>query len=159
MNDDVRIGKNVRLLREARGLSQAALAERMRNAGWKWSQPTVAAIEKGERSLKFAEAINLFSMPVLDVDDLTKLLDVPHIDMWWAATGNVVHRAEELRQAATVYRLSQDQLSEITQRLVDAGLTVPEPDDEGMQLLAEPGDLVVRTHLDRYFDNPAGHDA
>lgn len=158
MNDDVRIGKNVRRLREARGLSQAALAERMRQAGWKWSQPTVAAIEKGERSLKFAEAMNLFSLPVLDVDDVTQLLTVPHVDMWWAATGNVVRRAEQLRDAATIYRLAQDQLAQITAGLTEAGFDVPEPEDEGMQLLRESGTEVVRAHLARQFDETPDSD-
>jgi hypothetical protein len=40
-------------------MSQAALASRVTEMGVKWSQPTVAAIEKGERSLKWSEGVLL----------------------------------------------------------------------------------------------------
>lgn len=56
-NADLRIGANVNMLRG--DMSQAALASAMREMGWKWTQPTVAAIEKGERPLKLAEAVQL----------------------------------------------------------------------------------------------------
>lgn len=43
-------------------MSQSALASAMRGRGWKWSQPTVAAIEKGERALKVAEVEDLVAI-------------------------------------------------------------------------------------------------
>lgn len=132
---DARIGENVRRLREAKGLSQAALAERMREAGWKWSQPTVAAIEKGDRSLKFAEAVHLCSMPIFDVTDASELLRVPHIDLWWAAAGGMERSAVELSRAAHGYAQAQHRLRQITADLETAGLEVPEPEDSSMLLL------------------------
>lgn len=56
-SSDETIGKNV--LR-ARGMTtQTDVAERMRKLGYKWSQSTVWAVEKGERALKLAEAQDL----------------------------------------------------------------------------------------------------
>lgn len=54
---DQHIGENVAALR--RDQSQKAVADAMRKRGHKWSQATVWAIEKGERSLKMAEAVDL----------------------------------------------------------------------------------------------------
>jgi len=133
MNDDARIGENVRRLREAQGFSQAHMAEQMREGGWKWSQPTVAAIEKGERSLKFAEAMRLFVL--LGVDNASELFRVPHIDLWWGASGGMSRSAEDLSRAAHRYMYAQHRLARITADLVEAGLEVPEPDEAEMQLL------------------------
>ncbi|MBP3977846.1 helix-turn-helix domain-containing protein [Microbacterium sp. BLY] len=54
---DKELGENVRRFRG--DMSQKALAERMNELGARWSQPTVAAIERGERSLKFTEVTML----------------------------------------------------------------------------------------------------
>lgn len=47
----------------------------MRAEGWKWSQPTVAAVEKGERGLKLAEAETLVA--ILGLERVEELLDRP----------------------------------------------------------------------------------
>lgn len=57
MSVDHDIGRNVARLRA--GLSQQSLADKMRERGWKWSQATVWAVEKGDRPLRFAEAVDL----------------------------------------------------------------------------------------------------
>lgn len=54
---DKELGENVRRFRG--DMSQKALAERMTEMSVRWSQPTVAAIERGERSLKLTEAVAL----------------------------------------------------------------------------------------------------
>lgn len=62
---DKELGENVRRFRG--GMSQKALAELMTEMGVRWSQPTVAAIERGERALKLTEAVTLadvLRMPV-----------------------------------------------------------------------------------------------
>lgn len=54
---DELIGKN---LAELRGeISQADIAKAMRERGYKWSQATVWAVERGERPLRLAEADDL----------------------------------------------------------------------------------------------------
>ena len=54
---DAQIGANLGLLR--RGKSQKEVADDMRERGWKWSQATVWSVEKGERPLRLAEAVDL----------------------------------------------------------------------------------------------------
>jgi transcriptional regulator with XRE-family HTH domain len=54
MVTDEQIGRNLSALRG--DMSQKDLADRMRRRGFKWSQATVWAIEKGERPLRVTEA-------------------------------------------------------------------------------------------------------
>jgi transcriptional regulator with XRE-family HTH domain len=51
---DELIGRNLARMRG--DMSQKELAARMKERGWKWSQATVWAIEKGERPLRLAES-------------------------------------------------------------------------------------------------------
>lgn len=53
------IGRAVREFRMAKGLGQTDLAMAMKTRGIKWSQPTVVAVEKGERPLRHSEALAL----------------------------------------------------------------------------------------------------
>lgn len=65
-SSDESIGNAVRI---ARGeMSQTELANRMREYGHKWVQQTVVAVEKGNRSLRLAEAF-----------DLVKILQLPNM--------------------------------------------------------------------------------
>lgn len=56
-------------------MSQQALADRMRERGWKWSQATVWAVEKGERPLRLAEAMDLAQ--ILGMSDLRQFGSTP----------------------------------------------------------------------------------
>jgi transcriptional regulator with XRE-family HTH domain len=65
MSIDERIGQNLAITRG--DMSQKDLADRMRARGFKWSQATVWAIERGERPLRLAEAeevAHLLSRPL-----------------------------------------------------------------------------------------------
>lgn len=53
------VGRQVQAARVLSNLSQAELARQMRSRGHKWSQPTLTAIEAGERSLKWEEGCEL----------------------------------------------------------------------------------------------------
>ncbi|MCH8611786.1 helix-turn-helix transcriptional regulator [Arsenicicoccus dermatophilus] len=72
MNDDEtrdqRIGANVQRLRE--GMTQAALADSMRERGHKWSQATVWSVEKGDRPVRLTEAQDLAAILNVLVDDI-----------------------------------------------------------------------------------------
>lgn len=57
---DKQIGSNVARFRRDR--SQQEIAGEMRQRGWKWSQATVWAVEKGERPLRLAESVDLASI-------------------------------------------------------------------------------------------------
>jgi hypothetical protein len=67
-NLDTQIGQNVVRLRGA--TSQKEIANQMRDRGWKWSQATVWSVEKGERSLRLAEAGDLATILRCWVSDL-----------------------------------------------------------------------------------------
>ncbi|MDP5226640.1 MULTISPECIES: hypothetical protein [Arthrobacter] len=66
--DDKQIGKNLATLRGER--SQQDVASQMRALGYKWSQATVWAVEKGERPLKVVEAVALAGLFSKTLDDL-----------------------------------------------------------------------------------------
>lgn len=55
--EDVQIGENV--IRARGEVTQTALAHMMRDRGHKWTQNTVWLVEKGERSLKLREAVDV----------------------------------------------------------------------------------------------------
>ena len=67
---DELIGRNLARLRQ--GMSQTDLAKRMRDKGHKWTQPTVVAIEKGERPLRMSEAIDASNALGADLEDLVE---------------------------------------------------------------------------------------
>ena len=68
-NREQLIGENVQRLRSALPMTQAELANRMKQVGYKWSQATVWSVEKGERPLRLSEA-----------EELGKILDVATSD-------------------------------------------------------------------------------
>ena len=67
-------GTNLRAARERRGLSQAALAERMKGRGFAFHTMTVNRIEQGERPPRLVEAVALAEIVN---SDLSRLLRVP----------------------------------------------------------------------------------
>lgn len=56
-------------------MSQQHLADRMRELGWRWVQPTVWSIEAGRRPLRLAEAADLADVLGVEVD---AFLTVPY---------------------------------------------------------------------------------
>lgn len=76
ITEDGLFGQRVARLRGA--TSQKALADAMRERGWKWSQMTVYLIERGERSLKLKEApdlANLLGVQVMDLFEDPEILN------------------------------------------------------------------------------------
>lgn len=67
---DQRIGAAVRAVRGE--MSQQDLAEKMRAAGWKWTQATVWSVESGKRPLRLAEARTLAELLRTDLSRLLK---------------------------------------------------------------------------------------
>lgn len=85
---DTHIGKNLAAHRGVR--SQTELARAMRNRGWKWSQSTVWAIEKGDRPIKLAEAVDLADELRVRIGDLVQQPEKA------AATHEVTYYAREV---------------------------------------------------------------
>lgn len=66
---DAQIGAYIAELRTGARMTQAELATKMRAHGWKWSQQSCWAIEKGRQTLRLQEAL-----------DLAHILGV---EVWW----------------------------------------------------------------------------
>lgn len=88
----------------------------MRTRGWKWSQATVWAVEKGERPLRLAEAEDLVSIlrqesplgadAVLLRDDIVTLVVLAHgrvLDAYDAIAEAVLHLRKEQEELARLY--------------------------------------------------------
>lgn len=79
MTRDEQIGKNVQRLRG--DMTQQALADLMRERGFRWSQATVWSVEKGERPLRVSEGealtdaldIGYFNLTGTDIDTSLRL--------------------------------------------------------------------------------------
>jgi transcriptional regulator with XRE-family HTH domain len=79
MTTDEQIGRN--LVRLRGGMSQKDLADRMRTHGFKWSQATVWAIEKGERPLRLTESLALGKIFGIDGHALTSTRFDRHLEI------------------------------------------------------------------------------
>lgn len=64
---DVLVGQALGALRGDR--AQSAIADEMRQRGWKWSQATVWSVEKGERPLRLLEAGDLADILGVQIED------------------------------------------------------------------------------------------
>ncbi len=64
------IGATISLLRDA--MPQQAVADAMRDKGYKWTQSTVWAVEKGERRLLLSEAADLAAVLGVSLEMLLK---------------------------------------------------------------------------------------
>jgi len=65
---DEAIGQNLTRFRGER--TQQDIADAMRSLGYKWSQATVWAVEKGERPMRLTEAIDVAGILGVDVSDM-----------------------------------------------------------------------------------------
>ncbi len=104
-------------------MSQAALAAAMKERGWKWSQPTVAAIEKGERSLKLAEAVDL--LDVLGLEDLESLILRPLHEVGSIMLTRMVKAKAELKAATDAFWSAQLGLVDIADAMNVEGEDFP----------------------------------
>lgn len=141
VQSDRAIGQN---LQELRGdMSQAALAAAMKERGWKWSQPTVAAIEKGERSLKLAEAADL--LEVLQLEDLESLILRPLSEVGSIAITRMVKANVELQEAVKAFWHAQFGLVDIADAINVEGAEHPAGVDFWTELITlDPVEVVER---------------
>lgn len=72
---DSQVGRNVQRYR-SNVFSQTELAKLMRDRGWKWTQPTVVAVENGERPLKIGEVMDIAELLNRHVTDLLANSDI-----------------------------------------------------------------------------------
>lgn len=104
---DEEIGRNVVRLRGT--ITQKDLAERMRERGWKWSQATVWAVEKGDRPLRLAEAEDLSD--ILGVPSWQALSGTDVQSRFWSAFREVESLGRSLVVAIDLYLEAQSELA------------------------------------------------
>lgn len=125
---DDNLAANLRLRREAAGLSQEELAERMTERGFGFSQATVWKIEQGKRPVKLSEAVALGD--ALGMLRWASLLDHPDQGKH-AAQLEARHRAaaagyRAVQEATRAYLWDQAQLASAIYDATKAGVTVHE---------------------------------
>lgn len=141
-----RIGAAVRAVRGE--MSQNDLAEKMRAAGWKWTQATVWSVESGKRPLRLAEARTLAEILKTDLarllkDDTRSLAPTVSLEK---ATERFIRSFDELQSARSSF---EDARSTLDQRLGHARAVYqhtkyPDPDLSSAIIRAE-SELELKT--------------
>lgn len=117
---DEQIGRNLMHLRGDR--PQTEIAEAMRERGYKWSQATVWAVEKGERPLRLTEADDL-SRILTGVHDADRFLLASVATGLRSAYGRVSDAHRHFEKAAEAYLAALDSLAEMADVLSKADVT------------------------------------
>ncbi|WP_125778115.1 helix-turn-helix domain-containing protein [Antribacter gilvus] len=73
---DTYVGKNIARFRGAE--SQQTIADRMRRRGWRWSQATMWAVERGDRPVRLVEAVDLAEILRVSLHDLLSRPSMAH---------------------------------------------------------------------------------
>ena len=115
----------------------------MKARGWKWSQPTVVAIEKGERPLKVSELRQLAE--ILKLDSIADLIAESPADRGLMALSALEAADKNLRTAATDWWKAQDRFRRVLHRLARDGDPLPGSEAERTAWLARtPAQTVDR---------------
>lgn len=118
---DKQIGENVAAFRD--DMSQKALADAMRDAGYKWSQSTVWAVEQGTRPLKLAEASVLAKILDTSVDFLLSPTQIRGLLQAGEHTARELKDAEEhLDQAVDDYIEKWARVRNMSREILDESL-------------------------------------
>ncbi|OBB35260.1 helix-turn-helix domain-containing protein [Mycolicibacterium fortuitum] len=128
---DAHFATNMTRLREAAGLSQAEMVQKLREQGWKNVHPTtISRIEKGERPVRLSEAARIAK--VLE-QDLYRMMTQPrragieeevdkHVEKVVGEYNKIVEGAYWLTLYRKLLRSDLGKLSEIAEREGDARL-------------------------------------
>jgi transcriptional regulator with XRE-family HTH domain len=145
--DDQRIGESIARLRANRRMSQADLADRMRDHGFKWSQATVWSIEKGDRPLRLTEG-----------DALTFVLGVESVDMLLPRGGSAastIEAAQRVHDAAINFQEARVDLIEAARSAEQVLLASGREDELGpaSKALEELAVRIFIEHVDKVSDD------
>ncbi len=150
---DRNIAANVRAYREAAGISQEELAQRMTDCGFGFSQATIWKIESGQRPVRASELIALTD--ALGVSLATSLTREPEATKYTiqlkqtSAAASAAYHA--VKEAAAAYLEAQVQLLFAAREAHDAGLGVTELYTSWLTTQAE--EAVIEARVDQ------GHEA
>ena len=112
---DEYFASNLRRTREAMGLTQSDMAERMRDRGFPFHQATIYKIEKGDRKVSIGEAMAIAWL--LDVS-IFALAEAPqasvdgeyYSSVLWERTRNLVEAMHDIWSATDRFKSHQDGL-------------------------------------------------
>src|SRR3954451_2326145 len=143
---DQNIAANLRAYREARGISQEELAQRMADRGFGFGQATVWKIESGQRPVRASELIALTdSLEVFPPPDLTREPDATRYTIQLKAASTKAYDAyRALKEAAAAYLEAQIEVAFAAREAYDAGLTVTELDTGWLTTLPEEAVIEAR---------------
>jgi len=149
---DQNIAANLRAYREAGGISQDELAQRMTDRGLGFSQATIWKIESGQRPVRASEMIALAdSLGIFLATDLTREPDATrHTIHLEHAKGEAAAAYRRVKEAAAAYLETQVELVSAARQAHDAGLTVTELYTSW--LAVPPEEAVIEARVD------AGHE-
>jgi len=116
---DEQIGQNLAKIRGE--MSQTDLAAAMRARGWKWSQATVWAVERGDRPLRLSEATDVVAVLNLGINALSMLTGVDEYVMLRTSMSRMFDANRDLEEAVERYRNAQLQLAAAADQAEDAG--------------------------------------
>lgn len=125
---DQNIAANVRAYREAGGVSQEELAQRMADRGFGFSQATVWKIESGQRPVRASEMMALAdSLGIFLATDLTRAPDATRYTIRLEhASGKASDAYRAVKETAAAYLEAQVQLVFAAREAHDAGFAVTE---------------------------------
>jgi transcriptional regulator with XRE-family HTH domain len=147
---DQNIAANVRAYREAGGISQEELAQRMTDFGFGFSQATIWKIESGQRPVRASELIALADAIGADGLTPTALAREPEATRHTIALKQTNAAARTayyaVKEAAAAYLEAQAQLLFAAREAHDAGLTVTELHTSWLSVL--PEEAVIEARVD-----------
>ena len=147
---DERVGVNLRAYREAAGLSQEELAQRMVERGFGFSQATVWKIESGNRPVKvseavaFADALDLRGWQSL-TQDPTQARHQVQINHWHRAAAASY---KQLKDTAAAYIETQVNLTFVIRDAQDAGMAISDVWTSWLSVPAERAVIEARIEGD-----------
>lgn len=150
---DQNIAASVRAYREARGVSQDELAQRMSDRGFGFSQATVWKIESGQRPVKASELVALAD--ALDVLTPMDLMSEPGVAGHRARMRSAVRGAQDaygtLKAAAAAYLEAQFEVAVAARQAHDDGVTVTELDTSWLS--TPPEEAVIQARVETYQED------
>jgi transcriptional regulator with XRE-family HTH domain len=147
---DANIAANVRAYREAAGMSQEELAQRMADHGFPFTQATVWKIERGQRPVRAGELIALGDLfDRIRVTDLTDHPDATRHTIQLERTSGAASAAYgALKAAAAAYLDAQVQLVYAARLASDAGHGASELYTSWLTVPAEEAVLEARVEYE-----------
>ena len=143
---DQNIAANLRLHREAAGLSQEELAQRMTDRGFGFSQATIWKIERGQRPVRASELVALAdSLAVMSVMSLTCEPGAARHHVWLQqANRNAYDAYQTLKEAAAAYLQARVELVTAAREAHNDGVAVTETHTSWLRIPAEQAAIEAR---------------